>query len=274
VITLHCCGEKYHADEQHVGRKVKCRKCGRVLTIEAVVPTQGASSVRRGPFSIAQDLGRQSLWHTATSRTTNPMVIAKIATGGVVLAGVLVWAIIAGLPDGKSKSAAKSLESPATVPTAVEPQLVTPPERPTVSLPNGTWLLKPHENRGHGVLRIQNGDDFDSTVRLVTASIPRKLFWVIYIRAHEEKTVSGIAAGTYLLRFALGRDWNADTRRFLQNVWFYEAGRQLDFTETTPTEERPGEYIKFHVTLNEVIGGNLPRVGITEAVFNEGESDN
>jgi hypothetical protein len=54
-------------------------------------------------------------------------------------------------------------------------------------------------------------------------------------------------------------------------VWFYEAGRQLVFTETEPTEDQRGEYTELRVTLNEVIGGNLARVGITETVFNEGE---
>jgi hypothetical protein len=106
----------------------------------------------------------------------------------------------------------------------------------------------------------------------VSVSSPRKVFWIVYIRAHEERTVRGIAIGTYLLRFAWGRDWEVDTRKFSQDAWFYQAGRDLAFTETEPTEDRRGEYTELRVTLNEVIGGNLPRVGITETAFNEGES--
>jgi hypothetical protein len=190
--------------------------------------------------------------------------------------------IIASLTDGKRKPAVTN-----TVATVIDPHPVrsriehvpSPPEgfefeRPAVSLANGTWILKPHGNMGHGVLRIQNGGDLDAAVRLVSASVPRKLFWITYVRAHGEKTVNGIPVGSYLLRFALGRDWNTDSRHFLQYPWFYEAGKQLDFTETASTEERRGEYIELHVTLNEIIGGNLPRVGITEAVFNEGAPEN
>jgi len=263
VITLHCCGEKYIAEEQHVGRKIKCRRCGRVLTIEAVVPVRTTASAVRGR-------ARQAPWPTVGPRKMRPAAVAKVALGGTVLIGVVVWMIIAGLPKGNPKSAVKKSEEPAAVAPATESRSVTP-ERPAVSLRTGTWILKPRGIRGQGVLRIKNGGDLDSAVKLVTVSIPRKAFWIVYIRAHEEKTLSGIAGGTYLLRFALGRDWDADTRKFLQGVWFYEAGRQLVFAEAEPTEDQRGEYTELRVTLNEVIGGNLPRLGITETVFNEGE---
>jgi len=260
VITLHCCGENYLADEQHVGRKIRCRKCGRVLTIEAVVPMRGAASA-------APDRSRPGRRPMNPSRKMRPIAIAKVALGGIALIAVLVWMIIAGLTGGKTKTPVKNPDEPATVAPAI-----VPPERPAVSLPTGTWVLKPRGIRGRGVLRIQNGGDLDSAVKLVTVSIPRKVLWIVYIRAHEERTVRGIEFGTYLLRFALGRDWDVDTRKFAQNAWFYQAGRQLAFTETEPTEDQRGEYTELRVTLNEVIGGNLPRVGITETVFNEGES--
>jgi len=47
-------------------------------------------------------------------------------------------------------------------------------------------------------------------------------------------------------------------------------GEQLVFTETEPTEYRAGQYTALDVTLNEVIGGNIRRVGISEAEFDEG----
>jgi hypothetical protein len=145
---------------------------------------------------------------------------------------------------------------------------------PAVSLPNGTWILKPRGIRGHGVLRIQNGSDLDSAVKLVTAGLPRKVFWIVYVAGHGERTLSGIAPGAYLLRFALGRDWDAETQRFLRDRRFYEAGEQLVFTERDATEDHRGEYTELHLTLNEIVGGNLPRAEITESVFNEGESGN
>jgi hypothetical protein len=94
---------------------------------------------------------------------------------------------------------------------------------------------------------------------------------MLYIRAHEEKEINGIGAGSYLLRFTLGQDWDSETRKFLQKAWFYQAGRQLDFTEIEPTESERGQYTELTVTLHEMVGGNLPRVDISEALFNEGQ---
>src|ERR1700730_11088858 len=44
MITLHCCGEDYYADEMHIGGHIKCRKCGRFLTIEPKTPLSSTSS--------------------------------------------------------------------------------------------------------------------------------------------------------------------------------------------------------------------------------------
>ena len=87
------------------------------------------------------------------------------------------------------------------------------PDHMLISLSTGTWVVRPHGARGRNVLKIQNGTDLDAAVELVTASVPRKTFWIVYKRAREEKVVGGIAAGTYLLRFALGQDWEATTRK-------------------------------------------------------------
>jgi hypothetical protein len=147
VITLHCCGESYLADEQHVGRKIKCRKCGRVLTIEAVVPTHAAASA-------APARANRPSWPTTAPRNTRPVAIAKVALGGIGLIAVLVWIYIAGSTGDKTKSAVKSVEGPAALAPTIESRSA-PPERSSISLPNGTWVLRPRGISGHGVLRIQ-----------------------------------------------------------------------------------------------------------------------
>jgi len=80
---------------------------------------------------------------------------------------------------------------------------------------------------------------------------------------------SGLAPGTYLLRFLLGRDWDPKNRTFLQGRSFYQAGKQLEFIETET--DSGGQYTELNLTLNEVPGGNLPRDRITEAAFDEGD---
>ena len=48
---------------------------------------------------------------------------------------------------------------------------------------------------------------------------------------------------------------------------------QLDFTGTAPTANEASEYTKLYVSLHEILGGNLPRNGITETIFNEGDPE-
>jgi hypothetical protein len=132
------------------------------------------------------------------------------------------------------------------------------------ALPNGTWIHQPSGTGGNGVLKIQNGTDLDSAVKLVTADLPRRALWIVCVSAHAEMVVRGISPGNYFLRFALGQGWEPETLKFLRRVAYYQAGRQLDFTETED------EYTELTVTLHELIGGNMPRREITEAVFNEG----
>src|SRR5437667_263496 len=57
----------------------------------------------------------------------------------------------------------------------------------------------------------------------------RNAVWMLYIRAHEQTPVRRIAAGSYLLRFALGLDWDADIRKFRRNLEFYQAGSSFVF---------------------------------------------
>ncbi|MFZ1979248.1 MAG: hypothetical protein WAV76_14930 [Bacteroidota bacterium] len=34
MITIYCeCGEQYHADEEHAGKKIVCNRCQRILVI-------------------------------------------------------------------------------------------------------------------------------------------------------------------------------------------------------------------------------------------------
>jgi hypothetical protein len=270
VITLRCCGEEYHADEQHIGRKIMCRKCGRIMTIHA-----GATGLPSQPPYPSPPSAPQSTPIFAPLEWRRRLTgVAPAAIGGlVVLAIVLAWLVLR-LPNREPVTEDKSTDRAPTSspsPPIVPPQPEHTPARVAAALSTGTWIMKPRGAGGHGVLRIQNGSDLDSAVKLVTSPIPRRLVWFLYIRAHEEKEINGIGAGSYLLRFTLGQDWDSETQKFLQKAWFYQAGRQLDFEEIEPTEGERGQYTELTVTLHEMVGGNLPRVDISEALFNEGQ---
>jgi hypothetical protein len=126
-----------------------------------------------------------------------------------------------------------------------------------------------------GTLTIENGTGLDAAVKLITAIPPRRQVWMLYLRANDKRTVTGVGVGNYVVRFALGLDWDATNRRFLRNSQFYEMGEQLNFTENTaPSSDFSAEvthYDEIEITLHEVLSGNIRRVAIDESEFNEGE---
>jgi hypothetical protein len=279
MITLHCCGEDYYADEMHIGGHIKCRKCGRFLTIEPRTPLSSTPSGR--PVAARSETvvspPRNVNVRTAWGKRRLPLL--KLVLGGALVGALIVWIVVARFANRDGQSA-KVPEAQMPVPAQVQPNVPLPspspeiPEHVAVSLPTGAWIIGRRGIAGHGVLKIENGSELDAVVKLVTADSPRKAVWMLYIRAHEQKSVPGIAIGNYLLRFTLGLDWDADTRRFLRNLEFYQAGKQPEFTEIEPALDEPGKYKEIEITLNEVFSGNLPREPINENIFNEGDSTN
>src|SRR6266480_4246064 len=248
MITLHCCGEDYYADEMHIGGHIKCRKCGRFLTIEPKTPLSSTAS-RSSRYSVAAAVNVGRAW----GRRRLPLL--KLAFGGVLLGALVVWISFARFSNRDEQS------------TRV-------PERVAVSLRTGTWIRPRRGIAGNGVLKIENGTGLDAVVKLVTVDSPPKTVWMLYVRVGEPATVGSIAVGSYLLRFALGLDWDAGTRKFRRNIEFYQAGRQLEFTEIEPTWDEPGKYSEIEITLHEMVGGKLPRKPINETTFNEGDLQN
>jgi len=180
--------------------------------------------------------------------------------------------------QAESKLASPSVENREQAPVSlpIGSKLASPsvevPEEAPISLPTGKWLVRPRGITGAGVLRIENGSGLDAVVKLVTAGSPRTTIWMMYVRADDHKSVSAIGDGNYLLRFALGLDWDADTKKFRKSRAYYQAGKQLNFFEMPPTSESEGKYSVIDITLNTVFSGNLEREPISENVFNEGDS--
>jgi hypothetical protein len=292
MVTLHCCGENYYADDQHVGRHIRCTKCGRKLTISATDPISPSLVGQPVAPQATTKVGLRPNATFGTARiSTRRLQFLKVALAGILLSGIGVWFAIAKFTHHISPSTevqtpvATPLETPSTSGDSTLDEIRrsggqgTPavggfPSPIAISLPTGTWIITPRGIRGEGILRIKNGTGLDAAVKLVTAVSPRKTAWMVYIRAGEEKTVAGIGAGTYLLRFALGLDWDASDRKFLRSPEFYEEGKHLDFTEMEPTSDEPGKYAKITLTLNEVPFGNLPREPINEIIFSEGDPIN
>jgi hypothetical protein len=134
VIDVHCngrlhdgtrCQEICHADESHVGRSIRCPKCGTVNRIERSLPVQSTYQSRTGTVPIptaewrpAKPVSRSTSSH---SRRKNVAIIAGVLFG---VFGIAV-ALDRLLPDSSKKSGA---ESSSTVEQSVVPSRTSQPQ--------------------------------------------------------------------------------------------------------------------------------------------------
>ena len=294
MIEIQCpgCGNKYHAEERHLGHHIRCGNCLQILTIKPAAPILTSPPQQLVPRQPSVDAEPSA---QIFNRTRN---IGKFTWFRLSLAGVAlgIFAVFIAATEFRPHDSPPPTEStsivvkppvldrsnsttkdnkPADPGSTDEPAVAgNPPQRIPVSLPTGTWIINPGETDGNGSLKIRNGTSFDSAVKLVTATTPRKTIWILYIRHNDVKTIRRISAGSYLLRFALGTDWDTASEQFLQYREFFQACEQFDFTETESSSgERGIEYNKIEVTLHLVPTGNLPREPIDEATFDEGDSN-
>jgi hypothetical protein len=237
VLTLHCCGEDYYADESHIGGHIQCGRCGRVLTIASRTLPSSVSTTH--PGAQTRTVARSRIV-TARNAAKWRLPNWRFVAVRVILTAFSVSITLISLANRRVRSA-RTPAAKVPVPVQVEPNLSSPSieirEQVPVSLPTGTWLVKPRGIPGDGVLQIENGSDLDSVVKLVTAASPQTTIWMLYIRAHDHKSVRAIGDGNYLLRFALGLDWDANSRKFRKDRAYYQAGKQLDFIEVPPTSD-------------------------------------
>jgi|SRR5436309_8842731 len=158
MITLHCCGEDYYADEMHIGSHIKCRKCGRFLTIEPKTPLSSTAS----GYPVA-----------APSETVirRRLPLLKLVFGGVVLSALVVWISFARFSSNRDEQSTRVPQAQMPMPAKAQPNAPSPspwvPKRVAVSLPTGTWIIRPRGIAGHGVLKIENGSELDAVVKLV-----------------------------------------------------------------------------------------------------------
>jgi hypothetical protein len=285
MIAVSCsrCGEKYFAEQRHIGHCIRCVKCSEIL----VLNSSPSSSLR------LSSIDRLANYVRPLSRTLAAIVNgvenrwAYLCLVGIVVSvfTMFIAALELRSEHGISLNEPLTLASGSRASTdsddhgdkrrAKESIPEVPPRRDPVSLPIGTWILKPDGLNGENSLKIRNGTGLDAAVKLLTSTEPPRTNWMIYIRSGDTKVIKGIPRGLYLLRFALGTDWYPATRKFLLDREFYQANGDFDFTEGE-TESTSGVrsvgHTEIDVTLHLVPNGNLRRESIDEHTFAEGEA--
>lgn len=170
---------------------------------------------------------------------------------------------------GEASPASTLAPSPTATPnpptaTATGTALPTPSSTPTavpVQLSNGQELLR-LGTAGQSTLTVKNGTAQDALVKL-TRSDTDATIRTVYVVRQSDWTITGIAPGRYLLRFALGNDWDPVLLRFQRNVSFSEFEDSFDFEDDGLT------YTIWEVTLHAVPGGSAETESINAEDFYE-----
>ena len=279
MIHVKCaCGETYHADDSQLGRALKCRRCGNILTIEAQAPTgsedlphPGSTRATYRPPGVVVDVPPRR--PTVSPRKEAAFRKAAAVVLGLVCIVFLVYAI--------SVQNARSKQPPSTRATAVRPassylsQYVEPTKpSPTATSPWGRLAsdvvpLTGHElwtptRQGAGELVVENGTESDAVVKLVNDETGRTER-IVFVRAGDTARVYNIAIGRYTLLYGLGWDLTAATRTFSRHARYGEFERPFLFEETSQ------HYTIWETTLHTVAGGNARTSDIGEAAFTESD---
>jgi hypothetical protein len=111
---------------------------------------------------------------------------------------------------------------------------------------------------------ISNYSEHDAAVKLKT-SANRNTVRFVYVRAMSDVTVSGIAAGEYLLQFSTGVDWDESLGGFRRNRRLVQFERPLPFREDELDDST--RYSVHKVTLHPVRNGNARTEAISPEDF-------
>jgi hypothetical protein len=203
MIDFECqCGAIYHSEEAHIGRCLRCIKCGSPVPIlraeRSVVPASTGSPEVQRPAG-----GRSS---KAAGKRTPSHGYALATAAAIILLISLGLLLRAAVRDNRSPSRAVQTQPDAghgsrgslqsgPGPSAFEVVEVTPAPRPSPrassgpaqekrpahynSLPSGTSITPDVGTDGYGVLTVENKTGEDAVVRLVDAATYETRRWLL-----------------------------------------------------------------------------------------------
>ena len=123
----------------------------------------------------------------------------------------------------------------------------------------GTIIKQAGSTNGKGELGVENGLDLDAIAVLVRPDGAWAL--AVYIRNHDNFTITGIPDSTYDLYFTLGEDWDSEQAKFTRRTRLSRFEELFPFTTTATT------YTVWSVTLHPVEGGGAETEAVPEDEF-------
>ncbi len=284
-VTCPQCGEVYHADAVHVGKRIRCTKCSSLLPIGAggtlaqKPPEANGSPTFQPPPSEARS-ARSSPRRAAFGLGSIVLLVVIITVGLVIL----LWyagpdeGTRSALHTGASVSRTSSETGGATtsvnsnsLPVVGQQPLTTgsdglPCEEQALRslMANGSRIVPDVGTSGHGVLEVQNGTNEDAVLSLYDSATDETIREV-YVQARHSIRIKRIPVGTYQLVYTAGLDWDGSAAIFRCDPDYAQFERDFAFTE-----ERDQEGVQYHsitVTLHPVVGGNVRTKKISRQEF-------
>ena len=295
MIDVLCpqCGAVYHSDELHIGRHLRCARCG------SLVPILDAPRVIAQTPPASPPFRTQSQHPQARTKRKSQLTYVVAAAVGMVVLTVGVGSTVhfwnqpaarqirsASVSDIDNSAAAQQQttdsqqgnspelkivgEEPIPTPDMYRPkpkQLADP--RPTNynSLPTGTRIAPDFGTDGHGVLTVENGTNDDAVVRLYDAATYQTVRW-FSVQAGRSARMTAISEGTYILAYTTGLNWVDAEDAFSWHPSYSKFERILQYQEQSDSGDI--QYHDISVTLHPVIGGNVRAQRISREEFLKG----
>lgn len=265
MIDIQCrCGEVYHADEAHAGKAIRCLRCGNRLNI----PVSRSETAQRDPREEPSHNEEQTTGAGPISREYGASSIdrryarpqnATPAPGPASKSRVSTWLVVCCLLIlvGVSWILGGNRESSAPAERAQPTTYVRPTDH---VLPNGYDMW----GRGHsglGELVVDNGTSYDAVAKLVDAETMRTSR-MMFVQRGRVATMQHIGQGTYILRYALGLNWQTSNRTFERHAQYAEFDEFLEYVQSSR-----GGYWSYEITLHKVPGGDARTTDIDEQEF-------
>jgi hypothetical protein len=136
----------------------------------------------------------------------------------------------------------------------------TAPSQVRVTYPaNGENLLSSYMTQaiGNHEITVENNSGRDAIVK-VEDHYSGATYRLVFVRKNSTYTITDVRDGTFIIKFALGRDYSPDRKMFLRDleVTKFDEPDTLRTTVTNNGYQRTTNYQSLTVTLSPVVGGN------------------
>jgi len=280
-VTCSECGWIHYSEEAHIGKHLRCARCGAVAPILEAARGVVRQTATAPPAKSASRVQQTTLAKSATrfkSGYTMPLAVGVLSIIGIALLPNF-------LHTDKPQTQQEQLQAkPSPQDTNIDFQIIDAepiPKRdkhPHVddsrpieynSPPTGTRIIDSTDSNGNGELTVENGTSNDAVICLNRSDSDVNVTVLgFFVKTGSTAHIHKIPQGTYNVAFTTGLNWVEDKGEFSWHPEYNEFERTFDFSE-----QRIGgsiQYDSLKVTLHTVPHGNISARTVTREQFLKG----